>query len=776
MSRLDAWLLRVCDAEEQRVRTLAGDGSGGWAGVRNLARPDIASLTYLDPAEMPSLIPPGEHNFHRLAKTFDLQPCEIEALLVVLAAYLEPRYQSLYAVLQDNLQQQQPTERLLLTVLGREPERRRRLSESLRPSGRLVRSGLLNPVPGNSPPLGCPLTLADDVLAVLQGDMTPSLANARQQHWTQGMGSEAHQIDWQVIHGRGDRNSYARRLCHSKQRLLMLTLPADRTQAQALAQAAWRAAAATGALPIMELGELEEIDAVQVAQSIEDLAHLIGGSAWLSYREALPLAVNHVECPVSVWSDRVQTWLDEAARRGVTLAAGAAEQFATRYRLDWHAIREVFETSPRLDMQSIDSTARHMGHSRVRHSLPTTAHRDFDDLVLRDTTREALERLVYFVENRDRVAEQRRLQRRYQLQCGPIVLFSGRSGTGKTLAAEAVASTLRRPLHTVDLARLMSKYIGDTEKHVDELLSQGERASAVLFFDEADVLFSSRMEKTSNASEHFANMMVGYLLQRIERHDGLVILATNLQHAIDEAFLRRFQFRIEFPLPEPDERRRIWDLLLPPAVERASDLDLDEIAHDHRLAGGEIRNAALKSIFMTERSRRPLDQAQLKSAVALEMLELGRVSRRPASEPDIQPDRGQLLRGCVEVLQDILENYLRPRFLKEIHIVHGSPTEEVLAGKRPAVSVALFRIASRRGDHGLRAGFMISVWSHRAEEEYELLGVVHEAIHSASLTSLLGQSAQMHVQESNDFDLLHRFWSSHEHPVRASLVLDVEIG
>jgi hypothetical protein len=135
-----------------------------------------------------------------------------------------------------------------------------------------------------------------------------------------------------------------------------------------------------------------------------------------------------------------------------------------------------------------------------------------------------------------------------------------------------------------------------------------------------------------------------------------------------------------------------------------------------------------------------------------------------------------LLRACVEALQDVLEGYLRPRFLKEIHIVHGSPTDEVLAGKRPAVSVALFRLAGRRGNKGLRAGFVISAWSHRAEEEYELLGVVHEALGEAPLESLLGQPAQMRVQESHDFDLLHRFWSSHEHPVRASLVLDVEIG
>lgn len=776
LSRLDTWLLKVCDAEEQRALALAGDGSVSWAGVRNLVRPTMTSLIYLDPPESPDLIPPGDHPLHRLAEAFTLQPCEAEALLVVLAAYIEPRYQALYAVLHDNLQQPHPTHRLLLSILGREPERRRLLDGSLRASGRLIRSGLLRRESDSHPPLGAPLSLPDDLLAILQGDDAPPLEHAHRQRWSWGTGTEPHANDWQVIHGRGDRMSFARRLCHNDQRLLLVTLPDDRIKAAEVARTCWRAGAAAGALPVIDMGELEEGDAIRIASVLEDLAHAVGGRAWLCYPEALPLSMNHVRCPSSTWSERRQAWLDEAARHGMALDDQSAERLATRYKLDQSAIREVFQAAPDGDFDSLDGIARHMGHSRVRHSLATTTERTFDDLVLRDTTREALERLVYFVENRDRIAEQRDLQRRYQLQRGPVALFSGRSGTGKTLAAEAVASTLRRPLHTVDLARLMSKYIGETEKHVDEVLTQAERANAVLFFDEADVLFSNRMEKSSNASERFANMMVGYLLQRIERHDGLVILATNLQNAIDEAFLRRFQFRIEFPLPEPEERQRIWELMLPATIDRSDDLDLGAIAQSYRLAGGEIRNAALKSIFLNERSGKPLEQAQLKHAVALELLELGRVSRRDAPDSGIPPDRGQLLRACVEHLQTSIEDYLRPRFLKEIHILNGSPTNELLAGKRPAVSVALFRLASRRGNHGLRAGFMISVWSHRAEEEYELLGVVHEAISGAALSSLLGQPAQMRVQESNDFDLLHRFWSSHEHPVRASLVLDVEIG
>jgi hypothetical protein len=157
------------------------------------------------------------------------------------------------------------------------------------------------------------------------------------------------------------------------------------------------------------------------------------------------------------------------------------------------------------------------------------------------------------------------------------------------------------------------------------------------------------------------------------------------------------------------------------------------------------------------------------------MLELGRLSRR-AREGVAAPDRGELLRAFVDDLTDQLDDYLRARFLKEIHVVHGSPTDERLAGKRPAVSVAFFRLASRRGQGGLRAGFVVSAWSHVAEEESELLGVVDEALAHLRPAPACGRPTTLRVQESNDFDLLHRFWSSHGHPVRPSLVVDVEIA
>jgi hypothetical protein len=777
LRRLDARLLDVSDDEERRAVLLSGDGRPGWDGVRNLARPAVADLNPTGASSEP-LLPGDDSVFRRVGKALELEECELEALLVVLAPHVEPRYSSIYAVLQDDLAQPQPTERLLSMLLARRPEHRAGLAACLGPTGRLARSGFLARVAGAFPPLARPFALPEDVAAALLGAAQPPVPDALAQRWTVGCGDENQPAPWQVVHGSGDRAAVARSLAGTDQ-VVEVLVPPRPADVAAVCRAAWRVGVCTGALPLLDLTQLDDSDLAGVARGVQELVHDLGGRAWLLSRNPLPLAVPHVEAAAPGWAERRHAWLAEADRRGVPLDSADADRLAARHRLDRPAIRDVFEAAVSPDVDDLDDVAASMGVENVRHSVRSVPTRTFDDLVLRDTTRDGLDRLLHYMLVRERVGQDLGLERRYRLERGPITLFSGRSGTGKTLAAEAVAAALGRPLHTVDLADLVSKYIGETEKHVDEVLSQAERASAVLFFDEADALFSNRLEKASSSSEHFANMLVGYLLQRIEAHDGLVILATNLRHAIDDAFLRRFQFRIEFPLPKPDERRQIWELMLPPAVERDKGVDLAKLAEAHRLAGGDIRNAALKAIFLAHRRGGPVTQEDLKRGVALELLEMGRLSRRddPGDGiPDtIGADRGELLRACLDDVHDQLDHYLRARFLKEIHLVHGSPTEDRLAGKRPAVSIALFRLAARRGDDGLRAGLIVSTWASLAEEESELLGVVHQALSGMTLGAAHGHEAKLRVQESHDFDLLHRFWSSHDLPVRASVVVDVEI-
>jgi len=170
---------------------------------------------------------------------------------------------------------------------------------------------------------------------------------------------------------------------------------------------------------------------------------------------------------------------------------------------------------------------------------------------------------------------------------GLAALFAGPPGTGKTMASEAIAAELKLPLFRIDLSQVVNKYIGETEKNLKRLFDAADAADAVLFFDEADALFGKRTE-VRDAHDRYANLEISYLLERMERFKGLAILATNRRKDLDEAFLRRLAFVIEFPLPGAAERTRIWHSVIPDGVD-ATDLDVDFLAQRFPLAGGHIR-------------------------------------------------------------------------------------------------------------------------------------------------------------------------------------------
>jgi len=175
---------------------------------------------------------------------------------------------------------------------------------------------------------------------------------------------------------------------------------------------------------------------------------------------------------------------------------------------------------------------------------------------------------------------------------GLTCLFSGPPGTGKTLAARVIARELGMVLYRVDLSQTVNKYIGETEKNLARLFEGAREGNAMLLFDEADALFGKRTE-VRDAHDRYANVETGFLLQRLEEHDGPVILTTNMPQNMDEAFMRRIDITARFPLPETDERRRIWALHLPPASQRADDIDLQLLAARFEIAGGDIRNATI---------------------------------------------------------------------------------------------------------------------------------------------------------------------------------------
>lgn len=228
---------------------------------------------------------------------------------------------------------------------------------------------------------------------------------------------------------------------------------------------------------------------------------------------------------------------------------------------------------------------------------------DWDDLILDAPTMQQVEMVRLWITHGDTLMTQWGLGRR--LKPGYRCLFHGSPGTGKTLTACLLGKRHDLPVYRVDLSRIVSKWIGETEKNLAMLFDQAERRRWILFFDEADALFGRRTESKS-ANDRAANQQIAYLLQRLETHDGLAILATNQSAHLDEAFARRFQTTIRFPMPDVAARERLWrETFDSPGFSLASDVDFHALAERHELAGGAIINVLRHAGLMAVQRQPP---------------------------------------------------------------------------------------------------------------------------------------------------------------------------
>lgn len=206
---------------------------------------------------------------------------------------------------------------------------------------------------------------------------------------------------------------------------------------------------------------------------------------------------------------------------------------------------------------------------------------------------------------------------------GLTVLFSGAPGTGKTMAAEVIANELDMDLYRIDLAGVVSKYIGETEKNLSRIFQEAEHSDAILFFDEADALFGKRSE-VKDAHDRYANIEINYLLQQIENFEGVAILATNMRQHLDEAFLRRMQVVVEFPIPSYEDRLRIWRQCVPPEAPLSDDVDFPFLARQFELAGGYIANITLWSALLASEETAPIGMRHFVVATRREFEKIGR--------------------------------------------------------------------------------------------------------------------------------------------------------
>jgi SpoVK/Ycf46/Vps4 family AAA+-type ATPase len=248
----------------------------------------------------------------------------------------------------------------------------------------------------------------------------------------------------------------------------------------------------------------------------------------------------------------------------------------------------------------------------------------WDDLVLPQVVLTALREVALRARHRETVLGDWRMRPGGGRGHGVAALFAGDSGTGKTMSAEVIARELGLDLYVVDLATVVDKYVGETEKNLERIFAAATGVNAVLLFDEADAVFGRRSE-VKDAHDRYANIESAYLLQRMETFDGLAILATNLRANIDEAFTRRLDVVVDFPLPDAAHRRALWDKSLGTSLARDLDLDLTFCAEAFELAGGAIRSSAVTAAYLAAEDGGVVAMRHLVTAVQREYRKLGRL-------------------------------------------------------------------------------------------------------------------------------------------------------
>jgi hypothetical protein len=635
---------RVADLVEAR----GSPGSGAEAAAVFLR--DWAGSARPGPDRPPDPLaaPPG-HPLPELASRLQLTAVELDLLIL---AGLPEEHEGLASTLRSFHPRSEPAPSVGLAALVVETDLPdRALLRRLLHEGQAVRSGLLA-VSGDGPFFERSLVVADEVWAALHGhDAWPrSLHRVDVEAPPAGLGG------WLEL----PAVQRARRVLEAGLDCLLLVASGDDAVALSrcatLADAAGTVAVAarlrpddTGAVALLALhaaarGGVPVVVAPPLVDGAvpqaPDLGRVTGPvlvcAAPGSVRPPADRAVVTIPLGPIGTIDRRAAW-----QAALQESAGEAAALAARHPLDPAVTAQValdldgreLLAAGQLDLSEISATIR----ARAGIALPAgvdlvTPRAGWDQLVLDTGSAAQLRDAVARLEHQSLVLDDWDLYRLARADRGVRLLFSGPPGTGKSLAAEVVAAAAATDLLVVDVSQVVSKWLGETEKHLAAIFDVAERTQAVLFLDEADALFAARTE-VADAHDRYANLETAWLLQRLDRFDGLAVLATNLRRNIDAAFVRRMDFVVEFALPGEADRLEIWARHLPPEL-RAGDVDLRQLARLYPVPGGWIRNAAIAAAFLAAAGDEHVRQKHL---VAAMRREYGKASKPFPGQP---PSRG----------------------------------------------------------------------------------------------------------------------------------------
>jgi Winged helix domain, variant/ATPase family associated with various cellular activities (AAA) len=584
----------------------------------------------------------------RLAREAGLTSLDVELLMTALLPDLDSRFERLYGYLNDDVTRRRASVGLALQLAGASGLSATARSR-LEPSRPLIKQGLVLVEDTERPMLTRGLRVPDRVTAHLLGDDAPDAALAGLIIEVAGYRTD---LSSQLAHALGA----GVRLIHLKEHtagsgaatavaalgefgtgavvvdLRRLGAVHDPREVASLAvREALLRGAGLIAGPIEQLAE-PHADVVRWLAEAEVPVLLFGASTWdPQWSTRNPLTV---DAPVLGVGNRIELWTRELAGAGPDAAVGVdAAGLAGHLALGPAQVQRAVDaarTSAQLRNGEITAEDLRRGvRAQNAAGLERLARRiepevGWDDLVLAPNVRRALIELAGRARHRDQVLSEWRMRRGGGRGRGVIALFAGDSGTGKTMSAEVIARDLALDLYTVNLATVVDKYIGETEKNLERIFAEAGGVNAVLFFDEADAIFGKRSD-VKDAHDRYANIESAYLLQRLETFDGLAILATNLRANIDEAFTRRLDAIIDFPAPTPELRRALWVRCLASPLPVADDLDLDFLADSFEMAGGNIRSASTTAAYLAAAAGTPVSMEQVIAAMEQEYRKLGRL-------------------------------------------------------------------------------------------------------------------------------------------------------
>ena len=386
-------------------------------------------------------------------------------------------------------------------------------------------------------------------------------------------------------------------------------------------------------------------DPGRAAGLMKRIMRAVEDSGWLTFllserripdglrSEAIVLLSKEVAVPDA--ASRREVWVQELAGIERALREDWAGLLSSRFRLTPGRIRDSLrdardaalcagESDDALLPRILLACREHSNRRLADMSLKIESGRCWDDLVLPETRRALLREICNQVRHRERVYGDWGFGRMFSHGKGLSVLFSGPPGTGKTMAAGVIARELCLDLYKIDLSGVVSKYIGETEKNLSRIFQEAESANAILFFDEADALFGKRTE-VSDSHDRYANIEISYLLQKMEEYDGVVILASNLRQNIDDAFVRRIRFIVEFPFPDEESRRRIWQTHFPDAAPVDEEIDFRFLSRSFEVSGGHIRNIVLNAAFLAADNGGAIGMEHILRSVRQEYEKMGTV-------------------------------------------------------------------------------------------------------------------------------------------------------